>query len=58
MTPLEKTRAGQLVTMADKIKTLKTIEELEGFKAGLKFSALHVSDEDIALMARLRIELL
>lgn len=57
MNPIARARARLPVSLSDKIKTISTLEELAGFKIGLEFSGVHVSESDMALMANLKIRL-
>ncbi len=54
---IERIRAGWRPSVLDKARSCETKEELDGFAAQLKNSPEHVSKEDWAEIARLKIAL-
>jgi predicted transcriptional regulator len=54
---VEKARAGQPVTLADKLATIATIEELDGFVAEAKHNGA-MTDDLLAEVASRRIDIL
>lgn len=51
-------RAGHKITLLDKLETVETVEELEGFKSGIRFSGRVLSEEERNAVAQKKIELL